>query len=118
MITVYWPTGVNTKVLKESTWDETIASISDETRCGVKKVRASETFAPITYNIKMRFTKTEYDTFREWFVANRRGILPFYFPDVEGTGVTKTYRFASGSKINYSNVSGKLIDVSMTFEEV
>jgi len=127
-MSVNWNVNVNTKVLRKSSWEDTVGTIADETRAGTRKVRASSTFAPTTYDVKMRFNLDEYEVFKSWFeVTTRKGAIPFLFPDLETSHSKYTfdvndnnvlYRFAPSSTIKYSNEAGNFITVSMDWEKV
>lgn len=127
-MSVNWHKDVNTRILRQSSWNDVVGTIADDTRAGTRKVRAGNTFAPKTYSVKMRFNLEEYTTFKNWFeITTRKGAIPFMFPDIE-TSHDKykfseldnnvLYRFVPSSTISYSNSAGNLIDVSMEWEIV
>lgn len=127
-MSVNWSQYVNTKVLRQSQWEDVVGTIADETRAGTRKVRAGNTFAPKTYSVQMRFNLDEYNIFKTWFeLTTRKGAIPFYFPDLETSHAkykfdvndnNELYRFVPSSSLSYQNSGGNLIDVSMEWEKV
>lgn len=127
-MSVKWHWGVNTKVMRESSWTDSVGTIADDTRAGTKKVRMANTYAPKQYSISMRFTLEEYAIFKNWFeITTRRGAIPFEFPDIETSHPTfkfseddnnVLYRFTPSSQISYRNSAGLFVDVSMEWETV
>lgn len=59
MIVVNWAQGVNKNVMQSSTWTHELGIIADNTRCGVRKVRANNVYAPPQYSVTMHFTLAE-----------------------------------------------------------
>jgi len=120
MIVVDWNSNVNTRILRQSGWDLPSKFIADKTRCGVRKVRMANTQEPVKFSIKMRFTPTERNAFVSWFKNDLMdGTYDFWFKDItKETEKTLAYRFVEGSGISFSNPSGKVVDVSMSWESV
>lgn len=122
MSNVYWDSHVNTRVLRSSgSWKEPQSFIEDETRSGKRKRRLYKSMANREFSISMRFTLEEYEIFRVWYeVECRKGFNSFYFPKIDGDDKTlyALYRFVNGGLPNYKNVTGKIIEVSMRWEEL
>ncbi len=116
---VQWADNVNQKVLKDgSSWGEIEGFISDPTLSGKQKRRMSATMAKRQFTVSMHFTYTEYSLFTVWYKNSLHfGTLSFDFPRIDGTG-TAEYRIAEGGAPKYSNVSGKIIQCDMIWEEV
>lgn len=114
--------------MRDSAWSDVVGTVADETRAGTRKVRMSNTFAPKSFSVKMRFSTAEYYIFRDWFdVTIRKGAIAFLFPDLETSHPTyrfsqadnnRLYRFKPSSTVRYSNTAGDIIDVDMEWEEV
>ena len=118
---VSWPSGVNTRILRSGTqWDEPVTIIEDETRSGKMRRRLYHSQSKRKFSVTMRFSVQEYDVFRNWFrISLKRGAEHFMFPKIDSTSKTETeYRFSADGFPKYSNESGKIINVSMEWEEV
>lgn len=115
-----WATGVNKKILRNSKGSVPVCVIADETRCGAKKRRYSSQLSPKVFNITMHFSTTEFVTFQSWFESTlRHGALSFGFPQIDAVNGSDTeYVFQDGTSYEWSNVSGIIVEVTMTWEEV
>lgn len=117
-----WPSDVNKRILRDGTqWDNPTQFIEDETRSGKRKRRLYATQSKKSFSVKMRFTENEYHIFETWFEdILYSGLYSFNFPMIDSSGktVSKIYRFTSDGAPQYSNPSGKYIDVSMKWEEM
>lgn len=117
-----WPEGVNQRILRDGTsWQTQIQFIEDETRSGKRKRRLSATQGKRPFSVKMRLSENEYHLFDAWFTNNLKGgLYSFYFPVIDNSNLTtfKVYRFSKDGAPQYSNPSGKLVDVSMKWEEM
>lgn len=120
MIIIDWNKNVNDRILRQSGWELPTKFIADKTRCGVRKVRMANVQEPQKFSIKMRFTNTERNAFISWFRNDLLdGTNAFWFKDItKETDKTLAYRFVEGSGISFSNPSGNLVDVSMSWESV
>ena len=118
-MTVSWPTGVNQRLLRSTDWDDAEGFIEDESLSGKTKRRAAHSMGKRAFNVKMRFTTTEYALFRTWWeTVCLRGVYSFEFPKIDAASGTGTYRFKKGGAPRYSNQTGVLVDVTMAWEEV
>lgn len=118
-----WAEGVNKRILKDSTWQNNTQFIEDETRSGKRKRRMYATQSRRAFSVKMRFTESEYHIFDDWFSNTlKHGLYSFVFPVIDNSNrnlmANKIYRFTNDGAPQYSNTSGKLIDVSMKWEEM
>lgn len=115
-----WPGGVNTKVRRDTTGTVPVGVTADETRCGRKRVRASNQLSPRTFSVTMMFTYDEFALFEDWFHGElRRGAESFLFPRINSPeGGLVEYRFTPGSSYGWENTSGKIVRVSMEWETV
>ena len=117
-----WAVGVNTKVLRDGTsWGEFAGFISDDTRSGKVKRRLAHSQTKRIFNVAINMTKTEYDLFHTWYVNDLSyGLYAFNFPkiDSEDKSILRPYRFTSDGAPQYSNTGGKIIKVTMQWEEV
>lgn len=117
---VNWASGVNTKILRNGTsWSEVQKYIQDQTRSGKIKRRMYHSQAKKTFSVKMRFTPTEYETFKVWFEDTlMNGLYDFNFKQIDQYGHTtdKVYRFSTVPQ--YNAVSGNNIEVSMEWLEL
>lgn len=119
-----WADGVNKRVLRDGTsWQNNTQFIEDETRSGKRKRRMYATQTKRTFSVKMRLTEKEYHLFDDWFVNTlKHGFYAFAFPVIDNSNrdfmAGKIYRFTNDGAPQYSNISGKLIDVSMKWEEM
>lgn len=119
MIVVNWAQGVNKNVMQSSTWTHELGIIADNTRCGVRKVRANNVYAPPQYSVTMHFTLAEKNLFMDWYDdVCRKGLFPFRFPDIEKRGSESIYSFAPNSMLSFSNLGGQIIEVQMTWEKM
>lgn len=118
-MTVSWPTNVNQRILRDnSDWAEPEGFIEDDTLSGKTRRRGACSMGKRAFNVKMRFTKTEYDLFRAWYVGVcRYGLNNFEFPKIDASG-TGTYRFKKGGAPKENNPSGDKVNVQMVWEEV
>lgn len=122
MTIVEWNENVNQKVRRSGTsWNEPTSFIEDETRSGKMKRRLSKSYSKREFSVKMRFSLTEYRYFRGWFENTlKRGVYAFHFPKIDSDNPSEisVYRFTSEGVPSYENSAGKIIDVSMKWEEV
>lgn len=74
------------------------------------------------FSVTMRFPLDKYEDFHDWYVnVTRKGFYSFGYPQIDGVFDTDNlveYQFAKGGSPTYSNPSGDMIEVSMTWEEV
>ena len=115
-----WPEGVRQRVARETTWDDPTGTVSDQTRCGRRKVRPALALQPESFKVTINLRYSEYIIFKNWFRRTlRRGALSFGYPqlDVSGGEIVE-YRFVPGSSISYSNTSGRNVKATMEWEEV
>lgn len=117
---IAWVENVNKKILRQSSWENPVGIIADETRSGKRKIRRAHSIEPLTFLIIMHFSHTEYILFQEWFhYALQKGAETFQFPQIDGIGNTlKEYRFAPNSKLQFNNLTGKIIEAKFTWETV
>lgn len=109
-------------VMRETKWNEPVGFITDATRSGARKARASNAAAKTSYSVKLRFpTLEDYQAFSEWYNDDdKRGMFPFRFRDIQDTeasGKEKVYVFKDNAGVSVSNVAGHVIDVSMEWTE-
>lgn len=115
---VTWDSGVNQKILRDSSWGEIQGFISDTTLSGKQKRRMAHSMAKRPFQVSMLFTYTEYVAFSDWYQDDLKfGTLSFAFPKIDGEG-TGEYRFAEGGEPQYTNESGVMIRCNMVWEEV
>ena len=118
---VSWASGVNKTILRSgSSWNEVEGFIEDESLSGKTKRRIAHSMGKRVFSVTMRFTPTEYNTFTQWYNdVCKRGVFSFAFPKIDKTSQGDAeYRFAKGGQPSYSNLSGNMIECSMTWEEV
>lgn len=116
---IAWPAGVNARARRGTSGQSPVGVKADETRCGRKKTRPSSQLAPKTFDVQMVFTLEEFRLFRAWFDGPcMRGAMSFAFPRIDDdTGDPVEYRFAAGSSWSWSNESGRIVRVTMQWEE-
>lgn len=120
-MTVDWIDGVNKRVQRNGTsWQDIQGFICDKTRSGKQKRRLSASQEKKQYNVSFIFNYKEYLLFSDWYRNTLRyGLHSFYFPKIdEINGDNTEYRFADGGSPQYENTSGKIIKVTMIWEEV
>jgi len=119
---IAWPT-LNGKrigrVLRSSSWESAPGFISDKTRSGKFKVRASSIYTPDGFSITMHMTLQEYRIFGIWWeTVCRKGVYTFGYPKIDdNTEVFVEYQFAPESKIGKSNTSGDNLEITMNWME-
>lgn len=122
MATVSWDSRVNTRVLRSGTsWSDATLFIEDETKSGKTKRRLAHSQSKRSFSVSMRLSPEEYEYFRIWFKETTfGGLYPFTFPRIDSVDPDETaeYRFTSDGAPSYSNPGGRMIDVSMEWEEV
>lgn len=122
MTVVNWNENVNTRILRDGTsWNEPAVFIEDETRSGKQKRRLLASCKKRQFSVSMRFSITEYEYFINWYkYTTKNGVYAFRFPkiDSENKNISGIYRFTSDGLPSYNNSMGKLIDISMIWEEV
>ena len=122
MTIVNWNENVNKRILKNGTsWNEPVRFIEDETRSGKRKRRLLASCEKRQFSVAMRLNMTEYEYFIDWFKnTTKSGVYAFYFPliDSENKNIVGIYRFKNDGLPSYSNSTGRLVDVSMVWEEV
>lgn len=104
-------------------WGEISGFIEDKTRSGKVKRRLATTQAKRQFSVKMNFSYEQYVSFRNWYQNNiKYGLKSFGFPNLDKVGHDtediKEYRFVSSGSPKYSNPSGKIVQCTMTWEEV
>lgn len=104
-------------------WGETEGYIEDTTRSGKGKRRGALRQAKRPFNVRMNFSYAQYVAFRNWYKnEDKKGLLSFGFPNLDRVGHDTTdikeYQFAKGGSPKYSNPSAKIIQCTMTWEEV
>lgn len=110
---IAWPSGVNQTIYGDTTWSHSDGLIRDTMRSGKDKKRLESSSIPDTFSVVMYFTKEEYELFDTWFkVTSRRGLYPFYFPKIAGTG-TGAYEIYGGP--SYSSPGGNIVKCTMTW---
>lgn len=115
---VQWSEYVNQKIRRDSTWSEIQGFISDPTLSGKQKRRMAHSMAKRPFQVEMLFDYSEYLVFSDWYQNDIEfGTLSFEFPKIDGSGNAE-YRIAEGGAPQYSNISGKKIRCSMSWEEV
>ena len=72
------------------------------------------------FTVKMYFTYDEYVVFDAWYNNEcYQGLLSFAFPQIDSPyNNEKEYQFVAGQAPQYLNVSGKIIECTMQWEEV
>lgn len=119
---ISWPVGVRQTILRDTQWTVPVCTIADETRCGRKKVRVSNTLQPTTFNVSIRMTIDEAKIFINWYRGNcRNGAESFLFPridDITGTNELVEYRISPNTNVEWDNPSGLLTTCKMQWEEV
>lgn len=116
-----WVSGVNQRIMRDGTnWGSPANFIEDETRSGKRKRRLYATQQKKPYQIKMRFTHTEYVAFDDWFNNTLKyGLYPFYFPAIDkSVNTNKVYQFTKNGAPKYDNPSGKIVNCTMEWEEI
>lgn len=117
---VEWSSNVNTKVLRSgSQWAEVPKYIEDGTRSGKVKRRKAYSQEKRPFSVRMKFTPTEYEYFRNWYEETTlSGLYDFTFPQIDSVGhiTNKVYRFASVPQ--YENPNGQNIYCNMGWLEV
>jgi hypothetical protein len=120
---ISWPT-LNGKLvgtpLNSSSWGTDTAVISDQTRSGKLKVRASHIKTPNPFTIIMHMSLDEYRVFDVWWNnTDRRGVYTFSYPKInDNTGEQVEYQFAPGSSLGIKNTSALNVEISMSWQEV
>lgn len=118
---VYWDGRINTRVIREGTsWNDIEGFIEDKTLSGKTKRRLSASMTKRVFSVKFIFNLEEYELFQNWYKQSiLYGSVSFLFPQIDTVGGDyKEYRIASGGAPNYSNRSGRIIECTMTWEEV
>ena len=73
------------------------------------------------YNVKMRFSYEEYVLFDHWYENDcYKGLNSFAFPKIDSVDKTieREYRFVANTSPKYVNVSARIIECTMQWEEV
>lgn len=118
---VKWPDGVRKLVRRDGFSGEIpVSVISDQTRCGRRKRRPALQCQPQEFNVSMVMTAEEFFIFKNWYDVNLyHGALTFVYPKIDAiNGPNVEYAFSPNSGISWTNDSGKIIKVSMKWEEV
>ena len=119
---IAWPT-LNGKlvgrVLRSSSWETAPVFISDQTRSGKLKVRATHVKIPDGFSIIMHMTLPEYRVFRAWWKNTcRKGVYTFAYPRVDdNTGELVEYQFEPDASPSVLNTSGDNLEVTMRWLE-
>ena len=116
---IAWPDEIRKRVLRDSTWDFASGTVADETRCGRRRVRPALQLQPDGFTVSMNMTHDEYMVFKYWYkVSLRKGALTFAYPQIDAiNGGNKEYRFVPSTKPAFDNPGGKIVHVSMQWEE-
>ena len=120
-MSVAWPDNINTKIRRNGTdWSDVCGFISDTTRSGKQKRRLAHSQGKRPFSVKMIFNLLEYSYFTNWYkTICRYGFYSFNFPKIDASGSSYAeYRFQKDTYPKYSNISGKMIECTMSWEEV
>jgi hypothetical protein len=115
---INWPTGVNKKVLRSSSWGISPGVIADQTRSGKYKIRAAHRQKPVPFSVVFHMKETEYQLFLTWFNNDcQKGAVTFGFPRIDAkNGPITEYRFSPDSSIQVTNPSGDILEIQMGWE--
>jgi hypothetical protein len=115
-----WPSGVNQKVLRQSSWGLPTGVIADQTMSGNRNTRSAHRRKPRPFAVVLHMTEPEYRLFDHWWEnACRRGAFTFAFPRIDAkNGALTEYRFSPDQDIRVSNVSGDTLELQMQWETV
>lgn len=118
---IQWKEGVNKTVLRNGTsWNDVTGFISDTTRSGKRKRRLSPSIEKRVFSVRMRFSITEYNLFRDWYENETlRGLVSFEFPKIDSIDQNEMseYQFTEKGYPKYVNNGGHTIDCTMEWEE-
>lgn len=113
--------GCRYSVLRETSWNDSVKVISDQTRSRASRRRLGGTAQPRSFSATFSFpTKEDYDIFMDWFdMADLCGFHPFRMERIDSvSGGTAVYRFAGGTSLASLNVGGHVMQVTAELEEV